>query len=109
VIGFFFGDSKFKLGSLQVSARATARLTVLDFSRAIERHASGDWGDVGIRGRRANSRALKSGGIVMSRFKATSGICFCVVTTEDRSSTTVLLPAEQMGTIPYLIKDSIPP
>jgi hypothetical protein len=84
-------------------------LSLLDFARAVQHHANGEWGHVGIRGRRANSRALKIGGAVRSEFSTHNGISFCVVTNEDRSSTSIMLKAEKTLLITFkLIGSSCP-
>lgn len=66
-----------------------------DISGLLLRHASGDWGDIGLTGDLENQMALAEGFRIFSvyilpRTKAR----IWVITESDRSATTLLLPEE---------------
>jgi len=71
------------LGSLEVSP-----------SELLQRHASGDWGDVPPEDVRENEHALEHGFRVMSSYPLSGGVRVWIITERDRSLTTILLPAE---------------
>ncbi len=60
----------------------------------IERHASGDWGEVDAHDRRANNRALKDGTRLLSAYTLPSGVKVWIITEASREVTTILLPEE---------------
>jgi hypothetical protein len=60
----------------------------------LQRHASGDWGDVGAEDWNANDEALRLGARLFSAYKVETSARLWVITEADRSATTVLLPAE---------------
>ena len=66
-------------------------------ARLLERHASGDWGEVPPEDARENVRSLKYGWRLMSSYPVGSeanGERVWVITEADRSSTCLLLPSE---------------
>jgi hypothetical protein len=62
-------------------------------ARLLERHASGDWGEVPPEDARENERSLKYGWRLMSSYPV-GGERVWVITEADRSSTCLLLPSE---------------
>lgn len=67
----------------------------------LQRHISGDWGDLGLRDRHTNNLALVNGERLLSSYALDSdksqdpdGPRVWVITEWDRSVTTLLLPAE---------------
>lgn len=60
----------------------------------LDRHVSGDWGDVGAEDKRANDRDLVDEGRLLSSYKLQDGTKIWVITEADRSSTCILLPEE---------------
>jgi hypothetical protein len=60
----------------------------------IQRHQSGDWGDVDTHDRNANDRALTEGTRLFSVYRSATGLKFWIITEADRSSTTVLMPED---------------
>ena len=62
--------------------------------RLIERHLSGDFGDLCDEDREANRNAVASGGRVFSSYRLDAAHTVWVITEADRSATTVLLPSE---------------
>lgn len=84
----------FALGQLLMTPGVQACVPPSEMAQALRRHARGDWGDLDAEDRRSNDEALKSGGRLLSSYKTRSGTKFWIITEADRSSTTVLLPAE---------------
>lgn len=64
----------------------------------IRRHAAHDWGDIDDEDAKANTRAIITGGRVMSTYPVGGQELWIITEGEDdqgqRSSTTLLLPAE---------------
>jgi hypothetical protein len=60
----------------------------------VQRHLDGDWGEVSQEDREINNAALQNGGRLLSAYRIGSGVKLWVITEEDRSVTTVLLPDE---------------
>ncbi|WP_095516008.1 hypothetical protein [Rubrivirga sp. SAORIC476] len=75
-------------GALSLASRAGVSIPAL-----LERHAVGDWGDIGVGDRLANELALPGGARLLSAFQTDAGRLW-IITEADRSSTTVLLPDE---------------
>lgn len=60
----------------------------------LERHKTGDWGDLDREDRQMNDLAVKAGSRVLSAYDLTGGTKIWVITEADRSATTILLPEE---------------
>jgi hypothetical protein len=63
-------------------------------SELLERHASGDWGDVPAEDARENEHALTRGLRVLSSYSLPSGERVWIITEADRSSTSIITPEE---------------
>ena len=61
---------------------------------ALWRHQNCDWGDVSPQDKWSNDRAVKGGERLLSIYHSKDGIKFWIITEADRSSTTLLLPAD---------------
>lgn len=85
---------RFPLGLLSVSRNALHSVDRLDLLRGVERHASGDWGDVCEADREENELSLHEGFRLLSVYHDRNGVKFWVITEADRSATTVLLPED---------------
>jgi hypothetical protein len=85
---------KFRLGQLVATPGIMELVNHEEITRALDRHISGDWGDVDEEDREANEQALVNGLRLLSVYGSTSGTKFWIITEHDRSSTTVLLPSE---------------
>ncbi len=85
---------KFALGRLVATSNALQALTGDDVRNAINRHRSGDWGDVCDEDKQANDRALVEGTRLLSVYHGVFGAKFWIITEADRSVTTVLLPED---------------
>ena len=85
---------KFLLGQTVITANANAVLPELDVVLALQRHQSGDWGDVDKHDRQMNEDGLRNGGRLFSVYHTTGETKFWIITEWDRSATTVLLPED---------------
>ena len=83
---------RFPLGELYVTAAVDRTIAPADISRALARHAKGDWGDVCPEDWAENELSLKEDYRLLSVYKDSQGATFWIITERDRSATTVLLP-----------------
>lgn len=60
----------------------------------LDRHLSGDWGNVGDEDWEANDRALQDGERVLSCYALPDHTNIWIITEADRSATTILLPED---------------
>ena len=60
----------------------------------IDRHVSGDWGDLDEEDQRENQLSLERGHRIFSAYITSSGIKLYIITEADRSYTTALLPQD---------------
>ena len=86
--------ARFRLGKIVATPNALSKLSQDDVLRAIQRHQSGDWGDVDAHDREANDRALIEDTRLFSVYHPAAGPKFWVITEADRSVTTVLMPED---------------
>lgn len=85
---------KVNLGQVVITRNAMDTLDPESVNKAIQRHSSGDWGEVCEEDRESNDRGLKHGERLLSVYKDTQGTTFWIITEWDRSYTTVLLPED---------------
>ncbi len=90
---------KFRLGRMVMTPAvrdfvrdntAFARLVV----QSLLRHSQGDWGEITEEAKQANEIALRAGSRLRSVYHVEGLPEIWIITDADRSSTTVLLPAE---------------
>jgi len=86
--------AKFRLGRIMSTPNALKQLTQEDILLAIQRHQSGDWGDIEEEDRQENELSLREGFRLFSVYHAANGTKFWVITEGDRRSTTILLPED---------------
>ena len=60
----------------------------------LQRHLSGDWGDVDEHDRRENELSVEWGWRILSSYMLSNGTRIWLITEADRSSTCYLLPEE---------------
>ena len=60
----------------------------------LDRHLSGDWGDLGAHDKRENERALVTEARLFSAYAVSPLDTLWIITEADRSSTCLLLPEE---------------
>jgi hypothetical protein len=87
---------RFELGVVVATPGALELLGEFEISPSelVERHASGDWGDVPPEDARENEYSLKHGFRVFSSYPLPSGEQVWILTEADRSSTCLLLARE---------------
>src|SRR5258708_40346455 len=88
--------TRFALGQTYVTPGAEEALMIagqtgIEFLR---RHMSQDWGDISDEDVRENELSLKGGFRLLSAYRTTKGQKLWIITEADRSSTTIVLPAE---------------
>lgn len=82
------------LGRTVITANAQNVLTDSDIDNALNRHQSGDWGELCEEDRQVNEDALKDGNQILSVYISSNGKRFWVITEADRFCTTVLMPED---------------
>ena len=83
----------FPLGQVVITGNASLRLTTEMVLAALRRHAAGDWGDLSPEDLLANDEALHNGGRLFSAY-GQGQQRFWIITEDDQSVTTVLLPED---------------
>ena len=63
-------------------------------SRLIERHLSGDFGELCDEDQASNRHAIQEGGRILSSYQVDAQTKVWVITEADRSVTTLLMPSE---------------
>jgi hypothetical protein len=86
--------AKLTLGQMVITPGASDAIHPEDVLKALERHASNDWGDVCPEDKALNYQALVDGCRVLSAYTDRNQVKFWIITEADRSVTTVLLPEE---------------
>ena len=86
----------FPLGMVVMTPGAAALLVEcgVHTKEIIERHQSGDWGELYPEDCQLNDDAVKYGDRILSAYKLGAGNRLWVITEADRSATTLLLPSE---------------
>ena len=82
---------RFRLGDTVITISAHSVLPELDVVLALQRHQSGDWGEVDEHDREKNESALRTGDRLVSVYKSVNEKKFYIITEWDRSTTTILL------------------
>ena len=86
--------AKFPLGRLVATPNALEHIPNPDILAALQRHLTGDWGDMDEHDREENELSLKEGFRLLSVYRSAKGVKFWIITEADRSRTTVLLPED---------------
>jgi hypothetical protein len=60
----------------------------------LNRHLTGDWGEVSTEDARENEFSLAKGFRILSAYRLITGVKIWIITEADRSATTLLLPEE---------------
>lgn len=87
-------NPRFNPGRLMITRNAKDTLPRREVDAAINRHLSGDWGDVCQSDWQRNEQALRDGDRLLSVYQTQAGEKFWIITESDRSTTTVLLPSD---------------
>jgi hypothetical protein len=88
--------SLFQLGAVIATPGALDALgkAQVEADLLLARHQVGDWGDVGEIDQRLNNQSLNKGTRLLSAYNLPTGVRLWVITEQDKSITTLLLPAE---------------
>jgi hypothetical protein len=65
-----------------------------DYSELLNRHVTGDWGDLCDEDKEENELSVEKGFRIFSAYKLQTGAKVWVITEWDRSATTILLPED---------------
>ncbi len=89
-------NARFNLGRVfstpgAAEALAESNQHPLEF---LQRHVSGDWGEVCEEDKSENELSVREGFRILSAYTTTGGAKLWVITEADRSATTILLPSE---------------
>lgn len=87
-------SNAFRLGKIVSTARVQITARAEEQAMMVQRHADCDWGDLSPDDKKVNNDALAHGGQLLSEYRAQSGERVWVITTADRSITTLLLPKD---------------
>jgi hypothetical protein len=84
----------FRLGQVCATPGVIEEISVIDQMTALQRHASGDWGELDPEDWAENELSLREGFRLLSAYRSAQGVKFWIITEADRSVTTILLPSE---------------
>jgi hypothetical protein len=86
----------FPLGQVVATPGALHALEAADVPGTdyLQRHVSGDWGDLCAEDVAENRRSLERGFRILSSYRLPTDVRLWVITEADRSVTTLLLPEE---------------
>ncbi len=87
-------QTKFSPGQIVITANAQQTLSNEDVQQALSRHLRGDWGNCDSDDADENELSLKEGFRLFSVYHTKEKLKFWIITEQDRSSTTVLLPED---------------
>ena len=87
---------KFELGQIVATPAA---IVAIEFAHTtahelLQRHVSGDWGDLSAEDQALNDRAVVQGERILSAYMLADGERLYIITEWDRSATTILLASE---------------
>ena len=85
---------RFPVGRLMITPAAAQVVPADEATRALRRHAAGDWGNVDSEDWASNDEALRKGTRLLSSYQTQDKTVFWIITEADRSVTTILLPSD---------------
>ena len=87
---------KFQLGKLVATPGALDALkeAAVGFLPYVNRHLSGDWGEISHEDAAENDLSLREGFRLLSAYSLPTGCKIWLITEADRSATTILLPED---------------
>jgi len=88
--------ARFPLGRIVATPAALEALEEAGENPAalLNRHISGDWGELDEHDLQENERSLATGCRLLSAYTLSNGTKLWIITEADRSATTLLLPSE---------------
>jgi len=88
--------ARFPLGHIVATPGALGELARAGDSPGplLERHVTGDWGELDDHDRQENEMSLAQGFRLLSAYTLATGTKLWIITEADRSATTLLLPSE---------------
>jgi hypothetical protein len=86
----------FELGRIVATPGALRALEKAEQSPAefLDRHVTGDWGDLDEEDKQENEFSVQNGFRILSAYTTAAGDKIWIITEADRSATTFLLPEE---------------
>ena len=88
-------NQKFEVGQVLITPGAYEELNLRDVAACLMNHVSGDFGIVSEEDKALNEEAIESGeDRILSAYRDRNDVKFWIITDEDRSATTILLPSE---------------
>jgi hypothetical protein len=86
----------FELGRIVATPGALQALEAAGEQPAqfLDRHASGDWGELDEEDKQENEFSVRNGFRILSAYSTSAGEKIWIITEADRSATTLLLPEE---------------
>ena len=82
----------FALGNIVITPNALGQLTPADIQLGLQRHQTGDWGNLGEEDWKENDNALRTGLRLLSSYRSSGGVTFWIITESNREVTTLLMP-----------------
>jgi len=87
-------STKFQLGNIIITPKVLLSIPQSDINSGINRHRSGDWGDIDNLDYKENELSLEKNLRLWSVYYTALGTRFWIITEADRSRTMVLLPED---------------
>ena len=84
----------FQLGRIVGTASAVTAIPQDEILLALQRHQTGDWGEVERDDRAENERSLLEGERLVSIYRSLAGVKFYIITEANRLQTTAMLPED---------------
>lgn len=86
-------DVIFSLGQVVITKNAKGTFDELEQNPIVylERHAKGDWGNLGEDDKQSNNEAIGEGLRLLSKYNLSNGEAIYIITEADRSITTIML------------------
>lgn len=84
----------FCFGELSISKQADATLRTSEVLAALNRHIRGDWGEASEQECEKNDESVGFGGAIISLYRSSANVEFCLLTSSLRLETTVFLREE---------------
>jgi hypothetical protein len=84
----------FQLGQVVATPGIIGAVPEDELVQFLERYQKGDWGKIDKEDWEMNNEAITTGGRILAVYQSQNGTTFWIITEQDRSATTLLLPDE---------------